>query len=476
MTPLQTIEVNRFELFVMQYLPHHLKNNVPDMHRHWYKGFADKSLLRVCFEAPRASAKSHIGSVFFPLWLVCEGDDDEVQTFSRSGGPTGTSVKWMDKIKYEIENNQLMIEDYGLRKGKHWSQEMITVHRDCDGHKIDIYCRGKKSSARGSRGTIIIDDPQNMDDCNSETVLARDENWLKSDILPIMIKGQRLIFIGTGMSPLSLLSMVKELPSVTSFEFPAEEPIHSGKSVWPAQWSDEYLAMQKADMGIDAYNAEYLCIANVPGNPVFRPEWFKNYDPESIQWRRIKNDGLYIITGFDGAESKSDTADYTAIITIAATIGKKPDYYLLEAFRDKLSCKEGAERLFRTFDTWQQHKSIVESRCKPPNKDAIVEEIEERQKLYGVHINMYQVKPIKDKVTRAHGVQSIIQSGRFHINRNDVTHLSFLKEMTMFTGNQKFHDDRVDGCVHALTEFKKWTGGELSSGSSGQVEIATYGS
>ena len=234
--------------------------------------------------------------------------------------------------------------------------------------------------------------------------------------------------------------------------------------------------MQKADMGFDIYNAEYLCITNVPGNPVFRSEWFKDYDPTCAQFQRIKRDGLYIITGFDGADSKKDTADYTAIITIAATMGKKPDYYLIEAFRDRLSCKEGAEQLFVMFDKHQQHKTIVESRCTPPDKDAIIEEIEDRQKLYGIHINMRQVRPDKDKVRRAYGVQSIIQSGRFHINRNDLSHLSFLKEMTMFTGSQKFHDDRVDACVHALADLKKWSGNEVQQGSSGNVEIATYGS
>ena len=452
---LRAINANPFELFVMQYLSHHLKNPVPAMHREWYAAFYNKDLRKIAIEAPRASAKSHIGSVFYPLYLICEGDDEEIQTFSRSSGTTGTSVKWMKKIKKEIENNVLLKTDYGLRPGIPWDSEHILVHRDCDKHDIELYCRGKKSSARGSRGTVIIDDPQNIDDVDSETVLSRDEDWFFQDILPIMLKDQRLIFIGTGMSPFSLLSTVKGLSSVTSIEFPAENG--DGKSVWPEQWSDAYLKSQMMDMGVDRYNAEYRCITRVPGDPIFREEWFQSYDPYSAQFKRIEKEGLYKATGFDGAESKADTADFTAIITVGATNEPIPNFYLLDIVHDKLSVKEGAEQLFIVYDRMKQHKSIVESRCAPPNKDAIIEEIEERQRTYRTYINLHQVRPIRDKVTRAHVIQPIIQQGRFFIDKSNPMHIKFMREMCMFTGKGKFHDDQVDGVTMALTELKGFT-------------------
>jgi predicted phage terminase large subunit-like protein len=361
----------------------------------------------------------------------------------------------MARVKRELETNDVLIYDYGIKQGASWGQEHIQVLRG-DGHRVDFYSVGKRSSIRGSRGTVVIDDPQNVDDCRSEIVLSRDLDWFLEDVIPIIIGDQRLIFIGTVMSPLSLLAKVKQMPDFKVLSFPAENPVWSGKSAWPEQWPDEFLAQRKNMLGMERYGSEYLCVARVPGNPVFKSEWFPHYEADSVQFRdKIAREIVYRVTGFDGAESKDSRADYTAIVTLGVTYGKVPDIYVLDVQRDRWTTKEGAERLFIVFDNQKQNKSIVESRCKPPNKDAIVEEIEERQRVYGKHINMYQVKPLRDKVTRAHAIQSICQEGRVYINRHDPAQQGLLEELTMFTGDQNFHDDRVDAFVMALTDVKQ---------------------
>ena len=110
--------------------------------------------------------------------------------------------------------------------------------------------------------------------------------------------------------------------------------------------------------------------------------------------------------------------------------------------------------MFLTFDKQQQHKTIVESRCNPPNKDAIIEEIEEREEIYGKNINLYQIKPTRDKVTRAHGVQSFFQEGRVYFDESNKNHQALINQLIMFTGEGLFGDDMVDGCVYSLAEHK----------------------
>ena len=73
---------------------------------------------------------------------------------------------------------------------------------------------------------------------------------------------------------------------------------------------------RSAMMGKDRYGAEYLCEPKVSGNPVFRSEWFENYDKSSEQFTRIRTEIVYKSTGMDCAESKSNQADYTAIVTL----------------------------------------------------------------------------------------------------------------------------------------------------------------
>jgi len=51
-------------------------------------------------------------------------------------------------------------------------------------------------------------------------------------------------------------------------------------------------------------------------------------------------------------------------------------------------------------------------------------------------------------------VQSICQQGRVYFDMNDPGQQALLSELTMFTGDQKFHDDLVDAFVYALTRIK----------------------
>ena len=211
----------------------------------------------------------------------------------------------------------------------------------------------------------------------------------------------------------------------------------------------------------------------MPGNPVFRDEWFKSYDPECVQFKRLKEGALYKVTGMDPAESKASNADYTAIITVGATYDPKPVCHVLEVKRRHWTTKEGVEQLFITFDKWGQHKSVVESRCAPPNKDAVIEEIEDRERIYQKYVNLYQVKPHKDKVTRAHAVQSMFQEGRVLFDTNDPEQQGLIDELTMFTGDQNFHDDRVDALVMALTDIKQFA---LTMGNRQPMKSAVGGS
>ena len=463
------LDMNPIELFVAQYGSHYLKEKVPEFHRDWYRALNDKEIERLVIESGRGSAKSTIASVLYPLFEICEGDYDEIQTFSQSGGNTGLSTKWMKKISHELLHNQVLIADYGIRRGGLWGQDHIEVKRG-DGKVIDVYCRGKHSAARGSRGLVIIDDPQDAKDCRSETVLAADEDWLFSDVLPILLKGQRLVFIGTPVSKLALIEKCKRLPNWKVLSFPAEHGgILGGGTIWPEQWPDEVLAERLSEIGLTRYNAEYLCKPSVPGNPVFQDEWLKSYDPECTQFQRLKNGGLYVVTGMDTAESKASNADYTAIITVGATYDPKPICHVLEVKRRRLTTKEGVEQLFITFDKFQQHKSVVESRCAPPNKDAVIEEIEDRQRIYGKYVNLYQTKPNKDKVTRAHAVQSMFQEGRVLFDTTDPEQVGLIDELTMFTGDQNFHDDRVDALVMALTDIKQFA---LTQANKGTMQSA----
>lgn len=453
----QPITINRFANFMVTYLGHYMKYPCAKMHHEWMTALCDKSVKRLYIEAGRGGAKTTYASIGYSLFELCEGTDEEMQVASRASGATGTSTKIMRRVKRELEENALLRHDYGIQKGADWGKEALEVRRGIDNHRMMFYSIGKHSSIRGSRGTVIIDDPQNKADCRSATVLEADEDWLLEDVLPVVIDEQRLIFIGTPISPLSLLSIVKSLPSFRGYSFPLANPEEPTKSLWPEGRSDEYLAAQLADMGLDNYLAEYCCRPKVPGNPVIKREWLRHYDPNSAQFEELRRNFTYTVLGGDAAESKADAADYTFLVTLSQTPGDKPDYYVRDVRRGHWSTKEGAEQIFMVFDELQQHKTIVESRVSPKAEqlgDAFIEEIRHREQIYGKYVNLYPVRPVQDKVQRLRYVQSLFQEGRVFFDFHNKNHQILIGELTMFTGDQQFHDDGVDAIGHALRDMK----------------------
>jgi len=452
--PLKQIDLCRTELFVAQYLSHRLVKAVPGFHRIWYNEMDDTTNRYLCLEAMRAGAKTTVCENV-AIRNICEGSDEHVNLISRSGGTTGTATLIMSHVKGEFETNQLMIEDYGIKRGKYWGEDRIQIVRG-DGHTVNFWSMGKRSSIRGKRGPVIIDDPQNRDDANSETVLRRDEEWFLTDVLPVVLSDQRVVFIGTPITPLTLLCKVKGLHDFKVMSFPARD-VH-GKSVWPEHFSDEFLDERERMMGRDMFRAEYMCEPLVSGNPVFRSEWFNHYEPDTALFRNETiHKIVYRVVGMDCAESRSDQADYTALVTVGVTHGDKPDFYILDVRRDHWTTKQGAEQVLLVFDAHKQHKTVCESRVAGTGTtggDAMIDEIRERERIYSKYVNLYPIRPAKDKVTRAMAIQSLCQEGRVYLNKHDKNSQLLLSELTMFTGSQNYHDDLVDAFVHALADAK----------------------
>lgn len=454
-TALTPIALNDLDCFAIDFMPHYMTNPVALFHRQWTEGLTSPDRY-LYFEAMRGGGKTIWCDVINGVYQAVESPNTELHIISQSGGSKGLSTKIMRQIKRELETNIALRGMYQFRQGKPWGEEHIQVVR-ADGSTFDIFSRGKGGSIRGARGDIIIDDPQDALDCESETVLTHDEEWFFTDVLPVLLPHNRLIFVATPISPLSLASKVKGLPGFKTLSAPLEVPIGTGKSAWPQQYPDAFIAERKAMMGIERFNAEYNCLPTISGNPVFRAEWFKHYDPSSEEFQKIKRELVYIVVGMDCAESKSDQADYTALVTLGMTYGSKPDVYVLDVRRGKWSTKDGANQLFLLHPTWDQHKSIVESRVTGTaleGGDAMIQEIRQQQITYGRNVNLYPFKPVHDKVTRAMSVQAFCQQGRVYLNQLDKTHQELLSELTMFTGSQNYHDDLVDAFDSALLDIQ----------------------
>jgi hypothetical protein len=454
-TPLKKIDLNPIELFAAQYLPHLLTENVSPVQRELTTILSDRDHKRIAIEFFRGGGKTTWANIIYSLYEICEGPYSDIQSVSASGGTTGLSTKVARKIRRELTENELLIYDYGIECGK--GTEYFKVKRG-DGHEVEMYCRGKGGAIRGSRGLVIIDDPQSIRDCQSATVLENDHYWFHDDVLPVLLKDQRLVFIGTSISPISLLATVKRKKGWKVVEFTVDDPVGSFRSVWPQMFPEAFLRQQFDDMGVDSFNAEYRCRPLVTGNPVFRDEWFQYYDPKGKKFKEVLHQNHFTILAADTAISKKKVNDDTAIVVMTAPCVGRPDYYVRECIAGKLSSEHFALKIMSLMAQYQPGLTWIECACNPPDMDGYVEAVSNKARIQNVGINLQWGHPSDSKLHRAFGVQGIVQSGRVFFDRESSDQLQLINDLRIFIGDDKFPDDRVDAFVHGLTEFKGWSG------------------
>ena len=452
---LQEIKLNRFELFTAQYLSHHLTKPVCQPHRQVYGALADESIKLLAIEFWRGGGKSTIGNMAFTLFSICEGefgDEFEVQSVSASGGPTGLSTKNARKIRKELTENELLIYDYQIECSQ--GTEYFSVKMP--GRQVEVYCRGKGTAIRGSRGLVIVDDPQSIKDCQSQTILEADHYWFYDDVLPVILDEQRLVFIYTSISPLSLGHQFAKKKGVTSLKFAVDDPVGSFNSVWPEKFPEHFLRERYELMGRDSFDAEYRCKPLVSGNPIFKEDWIKYYLKGNASYQGVTESNNYTILAVDTAMSKKKINDQTAYSIGTAKLVQKPDYFIRNAESGQYSTKEGVTKCINLIKTYQPDLVWVETACNFPDKDGWIEELETQLHINNMTANLMWGHPSESKVHRALSVQGLVQSGRVYFDEEDEQQERLIADLIVFIGDDKMPDDRVDAFVHGLRAFQNW--------------------
>lgn len=449
---LKPLDLNKIELFACNYLGHLLTERVALHHRRITDALADESIKRLAIEVFRGAGKTTWANVIYTLYEICEGDYNDIQSISASAGPTGLSTKVARKIRKELTENVVLIHDYQIECSK--GSEYFEVTRP--DKKIEVYCRGKTGSIRGSRGLVIIDDPQSWRDCQSALILETDLYWLHDDVLPVLLKDQRLVFIGTSISPLSLLATVKRKPGWTVLEFPIDNPPGSFISVWPEMFPEKFLREQYADMGAMSFDAEYRCKPLVSGNPVFREDWIEYYLKENASYRKMMYAHNYTILSVDTAMSKKKINDQTAFNVMSAMCVEKPDYFVRASKAGKYSTEEGAMVCVNMIREYKPDLVWIETACKYPDKDGWIESLERQLHTQNMAVNLMWGHPSESKLHRALSVQGMVQSGRVFFDEEDSDQSRLIADLIMFIGDDRMPDDRVDAFVHGLRQFKEW--------------------
>lgn len=432
----QNVVRKSLEYFFPVYFHKYMKYDTAPFQKDIFQILEDEKNKLAVIVAFRGSAKSTIVTTAHVIWSVLGAPQKK---FIVILGQTEQKARQnLMNIKLELEHNELLRKDLGPfdEERNQWGATAIIIRK----LNAKIMISSVEQSIRGMRhgeyrpDLLVLDDVE--DTASVKTQEGRDKtfNWLTSEVIPAGDKNTRVIAVGNLLHEDSLLKRLqRKIESGEMDGIYREYPImdEDGVSLWPGKYPtpESIEEERKKVASAIAWAREFLLTIISTDEQIIKPEWIQFYDdmpPES--------QAKYTAIGVDPAISKSDYADYTAMVS-ARVYGRKDTLkiFILPNIVNKrltfLETIEEAKLLSRSLD---RAKLYVEDVA---YQHAIIEQLEKEG---------FPVKAVKvggqDKYARLSAISHLVQGGKVFFPREAAKAL--ITQLTGF-GTEK-HDDMVD--------------------------------
>lgn len=421
-----------------------MKCRVPEFHRELYK-LAYEGHKRIVVAAPRSFAKSTVFSKIYPLYQILNGNIKRIMIVSSTAM---LAEHWLREIQKELTENKYILADYGDVKTDKWASDYIIC--SVRGRKVEVQAKGRAYQMRGWRpDLIVLDDLEDDEQVRSEDQRAKLTDWFNKALINTLESSSQLIYIGTILHPLSLLSDVLNREGWVTRKYQAISP--DNNSLWPEKWPMPALLERKREIGSLAFQSEFMNEPLITENPIFVKDWIHSFDKEDATFKDARKQGMYVVTGFDPAISRKESADYSGMVTLGATFGKTPKIYVLSVKRGHWPLHKQVYELDENYIKFQVNKIVIETVA---YQQALADEFKLYCEEHRRFPNVKEVKPDRDKERRAHVIAPLLERGQVLFDMSDAMTQKLVDEMLVFpTGD---HDDLVDAFVYALNDIKAW--------------------
>lgn len=431
--------------FFATYFSDYIKYPSPDFHSDLFEITENDEFLSVVV-AFRGSAKSTIMSLSYPIW-ACIGNPKKkhIVLISRTRELAG---RILQNIRRELENNELLIQDYGpfTENAESWNAERIHIKK----YNTSIISVSVNSSTRGLReghvrpDLIICDDIQDMDSVKTTESRDKTYNWYVNEIVPLGDIGTKMVIIGNLLHEDSLVSRLKEdINNKDRIGLYREYPLmdSEGISLWPEKYSTVEIEKLKRKVGdIRAFQIEYMLKIIPKEGQAIHKEWIQYYDELPL------GSPDYVFSGVDLAVSQKTSADCTAIVTFYVYGGLQDwtAYVLPNPINRRMTFPEAQDAIIETgMNYLGNHKLIIEANG---YQGAMIQSLEAR----GITCESYTSN--SDKYTKIKHTSAAIKQGLIKFPRKGCKDL--INQMVGF-GAEK-HDDLVDAfAIGALPLIKQ---------------------
>ncbi|MGO9449996.1 MAG: phage terminase large subunit [Candidatus Binataceae bacterium] len=396
------------------------------------------ALDRVVVCMPPRHGKSLIASQLFPAWYL--------------GRNPGRSII---AAAYGSE----LATDYGRRVRNFVAARLhreifpgCTIADDSDSVHRFHTTAGGAYFALGAGGAItgrgadllLIDDPiKNRDDANSPAFRRSLQGWYESVAYPRLEPGGAVVLIQTRWHEDDLAGWLLREHATENWQvitLPAlAESADSlgrleGEPLWPERFSFKALARIRTSIGGAAFVSLYQQRPAAAQGNIFRRDWFVPYGGP-IECTRT-------VFSLDCAFKAGQSNDYSVRAVLSES---KTGYHIRLISRGRWEFPELKRQAVALAAIWRPNAVLVEDAA---SGQSLIQALRAETRL-----PILPVRPLGDKVARAHAVSPLVESGRVCVPEAAPWLNDFLDEVASFPAAP--HDDQVD----ALTQALNWMRG-----------------
>ena len=365
------------------------------------------------------------------------------------------AVDFLHDIKVELNENNALRDTFGVYKVvKDAQTEVITQMHD--GWQFRILAKGSEQKLRGlkwrgRRPDLIVGDDLE----NDEIVLNRDrrdkfKKWIYGAVLPSLSDKGKARFVGTILHMNSFLEgHMPDLRDATTVSTGISDGSYKEGEQWASiryrahsedfadvLWPEKFDKKRLEDIRKDytkrgfpeVYAQEYLNYPIDESTAFFRREDFlSKTEPTRLRY----------YAGIDLAISQRENADFS-VIAIAG-IDLQNRLHVVDIRRGRWDALQIIDEIFSVQGRYQPELFIIEAGA---IEKSIGPFLKAEMVKRGVFINLNALVPVKDKQTRARGLQARMRSGSVHFDTEADWFPALQSEMLRFP--RDINDDQVD--------------------------------
>ena len=474
------------EYFALCYFPKYFDRKFGKFHRELFQELkymlSNKGLIEA-FGLPREHGKSTINSFLFPLYSTLYNKSQFTLIISAT---EMIALPFLDMIKDELENNQLLIEDFSIRKGSRWNNNEIWL-KGKGGLDACVMIRGVDGSLRGihykqHRPTLVLlDDLLKDDTAKSEAKREQVKSTFTDVLLPIGTRDTNILICGTILNEEDLMAdlLKGKIPGVRSIKKSAIIKWSERDDLW-ADWEIKYNNLHDEDRiqtALSFFNAnkeemldgteilwdEYLdyyylmCKKQAMGEKSFYkemqndPRSTDDYIFQNIQyWDRLPDfEDMEVVMYIDPAIRAGKRNDFSAI-TILGQHRKTKQKYVIDGSIYKLLPDDLFQVAIEKLNQFPVEKIGFET---TQAQSYMMQKFEEELWKAKIHVPVEGVNSKGQKHERIISLEPEIKKGHILFNSDNIRYNNQVRD---YNKNCKYDDapDSLYGAVQLVDGIK----------------------